>query len=820
MEKGYKPDIPAAGQSDAAIRMGSYDILGWLGSGRYSSVYLAVDKETGSRFALKIAEGGEEAERHLRREAGMLSGLSHPGIVKLHAIDEVNGRPALVLEQVQGTSLRILLEEEKTSPSLTVKQIKSLFIGILEPLQYLHSQRIIHGDLKPENIAVSFDGSEEAQVKLLDLGLAGEKGGEAGTPLYMSPEAFYGWLECTSDIWSTGIILFEIFHGASPMEKMYPGRPLTIDLLKKTFKEMEPFGAAYRDFVFTDSRHAEGTDCKPCLYFQRCRKKDCGTNWFCNLVNFRTDETLKTSTIIQRTMRDDMLTFQAHYRITAERLLRLLRSDLAVYGRSPVIPQNRYEPVEILGEGEHHIALRVKDTESGAGYSLLALPVHLEDESFRLFESLCTIQAPFFPRLVNHFLENEIKYLVMSDMKGRSLKMTVDDRPLQTGEILGIARKLVGLFEAIEGLPVPLVTPENLIIDGMEGDMTFTVCGPGACRREYFRHCERSRWSETEPVWNIGALLYRLFCGLSLSRAEDNPHILDPRYDCEREEKAAFYAMSRLASLGEEYPSYLFYQEEHADCLNCETLRTAQRAGNQPHGVLCSGKECRQGNFRILRFRLPIPAAMLLMRMALVADRDRRCNLKMLDSELSRIAKLSRQFMESLVWIPPLTIYRLNLDSSAGKAAPAEFQWLPDELKDIPSFIVQGSERLQELTGAKLGERDRFMQIYGWDDYRAGVTVKGLPVNDAALSRLIAGWHISLGRQLREEGYMDSALQEYERALFLNQHQQQVIEEILLMKCLLDEAYGAQSKPAGRIQADRTTDLPGLLSYIESIIAR
>jgi len=831
MDNSFQPPLPVAGQRDTRIRMGSYDVLGWLGSGRYSSVYLAGDVETGCRYALKVAEGGEAAERHLRREAGILSGLSHPGLVKLHAIDEVNGRAALVLEQVEGMSLRLLLEEEKTSPGLTVAQIKSLLIGILEPVQYLHDQRIIHGDLKPENIAVSFNGSEEAQVKLLDLGLSGERGREAGTPLYMAPEAFCGELGYASDIWSTGLILFEIFHGASPVEKLHPGRPLTFELLKKTINELEPFGAAYRASVFTDSRHAEGTDCRPCLNFQRCRQKAYGAHWFCNLVNFRTDETLKTSTLIQRTMRNDMLTQQAGCRITAERLLAMLKSDSAGDGNCLIIPQSRYEPAELFCEGEHHITLRVKDIDSGDEYSLLAIPVHLEDESFRLFASLCTLHAPFFPKLVSRFQQEKRDYLVMDGMKGRSLGMIMDERPLQAGEIFSLARKLVELFSATEGLPVPLVTAESLIVDRQGEDMAVSVGGPGAYRREYSRHCEQNGWSDTEPVWNIGALIYRLFCGKTVSRAEDYPHTLDPRYDCERDSKEAFYAMSRLASRGEGFPSYLFYQEEHADCLGCETLSTAQKNGSQPHGALCGGKNCRQGNFRILRFRFPIPAAMLLWRMALVSEREKRCNLKTLDNELSRIEKLGRQIMESPVWIPPLTLYRLDLhrtgsspaeetesaarNLSSRTAAPADFKWLPDELKDIPSFIVQGSERLQELTGAKLGERDRFMQIYGWDDYRSGVTVKGLPANDAALSRLLAGWHISLGRQLREEGYVDQALQEYERALFVSQHHQQVIEDILLMKCLLGEASGAQSR-----SEDRINDLPGLLSYIESIMAR
>jgi serine/threonine protein kinase len=831
MENRLPSPLPDTGKG-TKLRMGGFNILGWLGGGRYSSVYLAEAVKTGRIYALKVAEGGKEAERHLKQEAEILSGLSHPGIVKFYAAEEVNGRLALVLEQVPGTSLRYLLDEEKVLRKLSVKQIESLLAEIMKPVLYLHQNGIIHGDLKPENIAVYFPDSTDAQVKLLDLGLSGEKGKEAGTPLYMAPEAFHGELDYGSDIWSAGIILFELFYGASPVEKLHPHEPLTLDLLKKTIDGMAAGGPAFPADIFSGSRHHRGHDCSICLNFHGCPQKIYGMNWFCTLVNCKNDESITIYSKLQRMMMDGMLVKPVRGRSTADELLKDLRSKHGEDGDFPHIPQNRYEPLELLGDGAQHVVLRARDKETGKEYSLLASPVEAEDEALRLFTSLCSLRPPHFPELLGHFRERGRNYLLLSDMKGRSLKMTMVEKPLQIPEILGLAHRLAGLFTEIEALPAPLVTPNNLIIDAGNREISFFIGGPAGGIDEAVHYSEPGRWREPEPVWNIGTLLYRLLSGKSPAKAFVSPGSSAPLCATDDDRQEAVDAMNRLASRGEGFPSYLFFQEEHVDCLRCARMRPELSTDSAPSGRLCGGYDCRHGNFRVMRFRLPIPVALLLRKKVLLFDREKRCSLRKLKEELRRIRNMDMQKMHEMVWIPPFTVYRLSLyrqDSPSvsrtkctdsercrDERIPSDFRWLPPTLRYLPSALVQGSEKLEEMRGVKYGERERLIALYGWDDSGSKARITGLPDTEAELSKILTEGHLALGRQLWSAGYMKHAMLEYEKALFLDQNHQQVLEESVILNCLLDEVYDAQAHARTLSHTNQIKHLKSLYAYIES----
>lgn len=831
MENRLPSPLPDPGQR-TKLRMGSFNILGWLGGGRYSSVYLAEAVKTGRIYALKVAEGGREAERHLKQEAEILSGLSHPGIVKFYAAEEVNGRPALVLEQVAGTSLRYLLDEEKALKRLSVKQIKSVLAEMMEPVRYLHQNGIIHGDLKPENIAVCFPGSEEAQVKLLDLGLAGEKGKEAGTPLYMAPEAFNGELDYASDIWSAGIILFELFYGTSPAEKLHPHEPLTHDLLKRTVERLNTAGPAFPPGIFSGSRHHRGHECSVCLNFHGCHQKIYGTNWFCTLVNCRNDDSIRIYSYLQRTMMEEMLIKPIENRIRAEELLKRLLSGSGEDGGIPVIPQDRYEPLELLAGDGRYMTLRVKDTESGREYSLLASPLDEENEPLRIFTSHCSLRSPLFPELFSHFRESGRNYLLLGAMNGRSLKMTMLEKPLQISEILGLTRRLVRFFIEIDGLPAPLVTTDNLIVDRKEEELPLSVGGPAGGFDEAVHYCEPGRWFEAEPVWNVGTLLYQLLSGKSPAKAFVSPGTSAPLCASDADRREAVDTLNRLASRGEGFPSFLFYEQEHVDCLRCARLRPEQNTDSMLRGRLCGGYDCRHGNFRVMRFRLPIPVALLLRKKVLLFDRDRRCSLSKLDEELCRINDMNQQKMQEMVWIPPFTVYRLSLyrqdSQSAGRTKctdsercrderiPSDFRWLPPTLQYLPSALVQGSEKLEEMRGVNYGERERLMELYGWDDSGSKARITGLPDTDAELSKLLTEGHLALGRQLWSAGYMKHAMLEYEKALCLDQNHQQVLEESVILNCLLDEVYDAQAHARTLSHTNQIKHLKSLYAYIES----
>lgn len=835
MDNRLPSPLPDSRQSGMRLRMGNFNILGWLGGGRFSSVYLAEALQTGRIYALKVAEGGKEAERHLSREAEALSGLSHPGIVKFYACEEVNGRPALVLEQVPGMSLRALLNEEKTVQNLTVEQIKSLLLEILKPVQYLHQHNIVHGDLKPENIAVFFPDSSNVQVKLLDLGLSGEEGKGAGTPLYMAPETYRGELTSRSDIWSIGIILFELLFGISPMEKLHPNEPLTVELLKITINQLDDIGV-FPYWIFSGSRHHRGHECSQCLNFHGCQNKIYGIPWFCTLVNWKIDEKIKTHAFLQTVLKEKMLVTSPPHRISAAEMLDCITiSHKDSLTDTPRIPQNRYEPVELIAEGRQHMVLRVRDNNTGREYSLLASPLSEESDSLSLFRSFCLLRTPLFPELHKHFQEAGRDYLLMGEINGRALK-TLEKKSLKTSDILFIAHTLARFFRKIEGLPAPLVTPGNLIIDREESGISLSIAGPGGDPDEVIHYCEPGRENEAEPVWNIGTLLYELLNGYSPAKAFISPGSYAPLCSDEEERQEAVEALNRIASRGEGFPSYLFYQEESVDCQRCAWLKMEHYTDNPANGRLCSGYECRHGNFRVLRFKLPIPVALLLKKRVLLFNREKRCDIRRLEEELSRILEMNQQRMQDTVWIPPFTAYRLKLyqdDSSSQQQSspannnacmeekiPPDFEWLPPTLSYLPSILAQCYDRLGEMRGMNYLERERFIEFYGWDDSKRKVHEVSPLYSDEDISKLLTEGHLAMGRQLWSLGYMKHAIMEYEKALTLDQTHQQVLEESVILNCLLDEVFNAKVHARSLSQNNQIKHLKSLYTYIESKTGR
>ena len=209
-----------------------------LGGGGMGVVWRATDTRLARPVAMKFlpdefAGEGEAVER-FRREARTASALNHPNICIVYDVGEDNGRPFLVMELLEGQSLRQLLQQR----SLRISEILELGIQIADALDAAHQQGIIHRDIKPANIFVSEKSGVAPQAKLLDFGLAKreslnwdstthtvfrtDSGVAIGTAAYMSPEQALGEpIDCRSDLFSFGMVLYEMttrtlpFRGAT-----------------------------------------------------------------------------------------------------------------------------------------------------------------------------------------------------------------------------------------------------------------------------------------------------------------------------------------------------------------------------------------------------------------------------------------------------------------------------------------------------------------------------------------------------------------------------------------------------------------------------
>ena len=216
--------------------VGPYEVIARLGAGGMGEVYRARDHRLRREVALKIvsAKWALDPERLARfeREAQVLAALNHPNIATLYGLEEVRGSQALVLELVEGETVAARLGAHPRG--LPVQEAMSIAQQVAAGLEAAHESGIVHRDLKPANIALRPDGT----VKLLDFGLAralsadgsdyagptisiGETGigTVLGTPAYMSPEQARGQtLDKRTDIWSFGVVLYEMLTGRTTFQ--------------------------------------------------------------------------------------------------------------------------------------------------------------------------------------------------------------------------------------------------------------------------------------------------------------------------------------------------------------------------------------------------------------------------------------------------------------------------------------------------------------------------------------------------------------------------------------------------------------------------
>ncbi len=258
MSPGSGDDDPRIGE----VVAGRYRVLAKIGRGGMGSVYEAEHVTTGKRFAVKLLLPGlgriPEIARRFEREAKASSVLNHPNVVAVVDFGTLDDDATLylVMEYVPGRSLADVLDAGR------IPTLRALAVcrQVLEALSHAHAQGVVHRDLKPDNIMLLDAGRSEEErdiVKLLDFGIAkledadGEKLTQAGvafgTPDYMAPEQALGEeVDARADLYSLGVILYELLAGRRPFEssdklavlRMHvavPAPPLGADIFARPF---------------------------------------------------------------------------------------------------------------------------------------------------------------------------------------------------------------------------------------------------------------------------------------------------------------------------------------------------------------------------------------------------------------------------------------------------------------------------------------------------------------------------------------------------------------------------------------------------------
>jgi serine/threonine protein kinase len=205
----------AAGRGHAFVPgdvWGRFTVLEAIGAGSFAEVYRVVDPRVGVELALKVPIGApRRSAAELLREADALGRVRHPNVVATYGLERWGGQMALVMELVRGTPLdRLLAKRER----LTAGEVAGIGMGVCRAISAVHGRRLLHRDIKAQNIVVE----EGGRIVLVDFGLSrlawrapAMTGRLSGTPLYMAPEVLDGARPTrASDLYSLGVLLYHL----------------------------------------------------------------------------------------------------------------------------------------------------------------------------------------------------------------------------------------------------------------------------------------------------------------------------------------------------------------------------------------------------------------------------------------------------------------------------------------------------------------------------------------------------------------------------------------------------------------------------------
>jgi serine/threonine protein kinase len=219
----------------AQQKIGSYSIIQAIERGGTAKIYLAAQSGQKKKYILKelIITNQKEILQRFEREARLMRMFDHPNIVKVHDYFKAGSHYYMVMEYVDGRSLdKLIKEKTRISPLTGILIFQQVCLG----LQYAHGKGVIHRDIKPANVLLGKNGC----VKLTDFGIAtadaqdqGERLTETGfyfgTPVYISPEQLESskHVDERSDIYSMGVMLYEMMTGKRPFESNFSSVTIT-----------------------------------------------------------------------------------------------------------------------------------------------------------------------------------------------------------------------------------------------------------------------------------------------------------------------------------------------------------------------------------------------------------------------------------------------------------------------------------------------------------------------------------------------------------------------------------------------------------------